>query len=872
MKRGKWFRRTLAMLMAAVLVLSAGSALAEETNQAFDVSGSKTASPVELNEDNRETTVTLSLPSAEYQNKVDIVFVMDSSTSSKGGAVFREAAQDLFDAVLENNPNIDLKVGVIRFRGRAHDAIAYLSANAFKELAPYNEAAEYISTALAMEEDEAERIFGNGSNTHGGLDIANEWLKADTGVDDANKYVVLMTDAKTYIWNDENHEPTTIYSQYYRWTRGVGLGAIQTPPADTIQEGVTVTDMKGAPFVSQSAGYNKYTKAYAVDVQDPTGQSNIFVFRKDPNDPAAAYANLYASDNPELTGKSAWDAPCYYADTRRLGTIPGTVNPIPITNGVEKLKNSGTGLNDYYTYFAFTPAEGYEDIPYLEANPYVVKVAEDGASCEFTDEINPNYYQYHVDAMQKGCYKAGHLWKEMGEIYNCGVIIYNKGSSDSVISNLVYAFREWLLSEENSKYSASVEQASQIQELFKDIKNDILYMVNRGTVTDVIGDDFDLKEQKADTFKMTLDGNDVKVTYTDGSNVWNFGEAVEGVYPYSVELSEDKRSFIWTINVPVENAHPVTLSYDLVLKDSVTESGVYDTNDSAVLNYVTTDQKEGTYTFEKPKVVYLTTTDITVKKVWEDENDKDEIRPDQIVVNLLADEEVVTEANVDAAGQWTNTFADQPQAKIVYGDAGTELPANLKKLYSKTDPETKVETFYAVTVDGATVEFTGYEVKNIEYDVNENEVDGYTADIAVGEDGVFTITNTHVPETEPETEPTTEPEEIPDETVPLAPPTEEETETETEPEEDTTAAPTTTAEEIEENDVPLTPPTVTPVTPTQPTRVPMDHGYEEIIDDEVPQALPVTGQVNWLILVLAIAGVVMLGAATIIRRQKKTEG
>ena len=107
--------------------------------------------------------------------------------------------------------------------------------------------------------------------------------------------------------------------------------------------------------------------------------------------------------------------------------------------------------------------------------------------------------------------------------------------------------------------------------------------------------------------------------------------------------------------------------------------------------------------------------------------------------------------------------------------------------------------------------------------------------------------------------------------VPLAPPTEEETETETEPEDDTTAAPTTTAEEIEENDVPLTPPTITPVTPTQPTRVPMDHGYEEIIDDEVPQALPVTGQVNWPILVLVIAGMVMLGAAVIIRRQKKTE-
>jgi hypothetical protein len=53
----------------------------EETETKFDVSGSKTAAPTELDSKHRETTVTLSLPSAEYQNKIDIVFVMDQSTS-----------------------------------------------------------------------------------------------------------------------------------------------------------------------------------------------------------------------------------------------------------------------------------------------------------------------------------------------------------------------------------------------------------------------------------------------------------------------------------------------------------------------------------------------------------------------------------------------------------------------------------------------------------------------------------------------------------------------------------------------------------------------------------------------------------------------
>ena len=90
--------------------------------------------------------------------------------------------------------------------------------------------------------------------------------------------------------------------------------------------------------------------------------------------------------------------------------------------------------------------------------------------------------------------------------------------------------------------------------------------------------------------------------------------------------------------------------------------------------------------------------------------------------------------------------------------------------------------------------------------------------------------------------------------MPLAPPT----------------PPTPAIEDLPDNDVPLAPPTG-PASPVQPTRIPMDHGYEEIIDDEVPQALPVTGQLHWPITLLASAGLIFLFMAGALRRRRKEE-
>ncbi|MBQ1505441.1 MAG: Cna B-type domain-containing protein [Erysipelotrichales bacterium] len=657
-------KKIMTLLLAFFMILGlAAPVVAEE--ESMDVSGSKKTSPTLLQSSERETTVTLSLPSAEYQNKIDIVFTMDSSSSAKNSAVFQDSVNELFDSILQNNPNVELKVGVVRFRGRAHDAINYLSDGAYSGLTVYSdETKSYIENALNMSEDDIKAAFGNGSNTHGGMDIADEWLAADTEVEDDHKYVVLLTDGKTYIWNNEANEPTCMYMQQYN-NGGAGRW--------TIVGG-------GVPQFGQSI--STYKSSYPVDVLDLSGKSNIFWFDD--------YQDLYGSTNEELSGTSPWDAACYYADTKTA--LPaGSVTKHDVTNGAALFgSNSATYGNrgDFQYYWDYTPNADWEGVPYLEANPFAVVENEDGTYTFDTETINPNYYMYHADGLQKSMYLSGHLWTEMNKKYNCAVITYGGGGATGFVA-LRSSFISWLQS--NSKYGADITASAQVEALFEGIDNDIRYMVGSGVVTDKISEYFDMKEP-AD-FRMTLNGEDLAGT-KDGDK-WVFGTADdEGKYPYELEYNAETKTITWTLNVPIENTKPVTLSYDLLLKDEYAIDGTkYPTNESAVLHYVSSDGKyEGDYTFEKPEVEYAVTS-VEGTKTWDDDDNRDGKRPEEIRVVLLDEKGTeVGKTLVTAENGWKYEFTN---------------------LYKYEDGEEKVYTVKEFEVpEGYEATYDGYNIKN----------------------------------------------------------------------------------------------------------------------------------------------------------------
>ncbi|MBR2739110.1 MAG: Cna B-type domain-containing protein [Oscillospiraceae bacterium] len=693
--------------------------------ESFDVSGSKKASPNLLIGEDRETTVTLSLPSAEYKNEIDIVFTMDSSSSAQNCKVFMESVNTLFNSILENNPTVTLKIGVIIFRGRAYDAVKYMSDGKYSELTVYNEdTEEYIKNAINFREyfrlqlglpdfndsyvvedlqltqtqidaynksiDNAIKAdFGSGSNTHGGIDIADEWLDADTELDNSQKYMVLMTDGKTYIWNDENNEPTTMYAQWYRSNKY------------NMQN-------NGKPTINQLIGYDKYD--YPVDVLDPTGKSNIFVFKPSSYPSGEEYKvidkmlTVTESEMPgvsEMTGVSEWDVYCAYADGK--GTPDGSVVKHTVTNG------SSLFSGDFQYWYEFTPNDTWTGVKYLEANPYLVIDNGDGTYTFDIENHNPNYYMYHVDPLQKGIYMAAKLWKEVNTKYNCAVITYDQGSEGGGLE-LRHPFNEWL--RRNSRYGSTIQSSTDIQALFEGIDNSIRYTIDRGVVTDVIKDNFDLKNpDKAEGFRMTYNGEDLTATFADG--IWSFDDG-----NYTVTYDAESKTITWTINVPIENLKPVTLSYDLLLTEgSAKTSKIYDTNESAKLVYKSTDGKrDGTFTFEKPKVAYIKLIDIDVEKVWSDNNNQDGKRYTEITVELVEvfddEEEEVVDKVVLNEKSWKYTFKGLYDATAVFDENDNPV-----------------------------------EIVPITYSVKEVTVEDYTSELSGTATEGFVITNTHTPET-----------------------------------------------------------------------------------------------------------------------------
>lgn len=168
-------------------------------NPEWQVSKGKTATALDSN---YNSTVTLSLPSAEKPLVSDVVFVLDKSSCEED--VTTEALAMLADlGASVKDTGASIKVGAVQFAGRAvvSCGLTKLTDEAIKD-------GGAIYNGLKEKNSQLE----GGTNLQAGLLKAQEMLAADTDVEDSRKYVIVITDGLTRQFLAEDGTLMTIYN------------------------------------------------------------------------------------------------------------------------------------------------------------------------------------------------------------------------------------------------------------------------------------------------------------------------------------------------------------------------------------------------------------------------------------------------------------------------------------------------------------------------------------------------------------------------------------------------------------------------------------------------------------------------------------
>lgn len=257
-----------------------------------------------------------------------------------------------------------------------------------------------------------------------------------------------------------------------------------------------------------------------------------------------------------------------------------------------------------------------------------------------------------------------------------------------------------------------------------------------GTITGLIKQAYTVQEIQAPTgyvlseepIKISKDdfGNDLAIsrdlvnqkekTSVSGQKTWNDNDNQDGKRPSKITVNLLANG-VKVASKEVKPDATGTWAYHFDNLDVVDDAGnviAYTVSEEPVEGYETTIEGTNITNARTPEV-----TGVAVKKIWDDADNKEGLRPEKITVRLLADGQEVAVKEITATDNWQASFTNLPVYK---------------------------------------------EGKKIAYAITEDPVAGYITNI----DG-FTVTNRHTPPTTPPTTPPSTPPTTPPTTPPSIP-------------------------------------------------------------------------------------------------------
>ena len=194
--------------------------------------------------------------------------------------------------------------------------------------------------------------------------------------------------------------------------------------------------------------------------------------------------------------------------------------------------------------------------------------------------------------------------------------------------------------------------------------------------------------------KVIANEKDIHYIDLEASKVWDDQDNVEGLRPEKIEFQLYKNGTAEgkPVALSAGNDWKVTFS---ALPDKDNDGNVitYTVKEVKVPTHYTADSQEAQFVDGKATITNKRTpetTEVSVKKVWDDAQNQDGLRPSTITVHLLANGEEVQAATLSGEGDtWSHSFTDLPVYK------------NGQKLVYTVTEDTVAN--YSTAIDGSTI-------------------------------------------------------------------------------------------------------------------------------------------------------------------------
>ena len=214
-----------------------------------------------------------------------------------------------------------------------------------------------------------------------------------------------------------------------------------------------------------------------------------------------------------------------------------------------------------------------------------------------------------------------------------------------------------------------------------------------------------------------------EVTTASVKKVWEDNNDQDGIRPkkVTVQLTADGKNY----GDPVEltEAGEWTNTWTKLPKFNKGKEVVYDIKEVEVDGYtVSTEKKEGEFTFTLTNTHTPETTKVNVLKVWEDAQDQDGKRPDKISVQLKKNGQPEGEAvTLNAENGWTYSWTDLPAKEKGAVIRYSVDEAAISGYQGVTTTETKDGTFAVTITNTHTTETTEAEVVKVWDDKDDQD-------------------------------------------------------------------------------------------------------------------------------------------------------